>query len=227
MRAGDEHKWRRTALTRADGSQVPDDWCLVDPQLGPIARIYRVTGGPRDGQWCWAVQIDEHARPWNSGTGYCPTGREEGVRRTAHGVTAEGYHDRMRETLASGPRWPGARAALLSTWTKRPVRFQSTKPEGRASQDDAGVGSDMAGDGEAVTRRVIAAALKADMQAAHHSWDMIYLRRERAITILRGCASPWRRHRRHGERSSHPRRSVMKSTTARPYVTLCRAEVIY
>lgn len=36
-----ECKWRRTALTRADGAPVPDDWCLVDPQLSPIARVYR------------------------------------------------------------------------------------------------------------------------------------------------------------------------------------------
>jgi hypothetical protein len=71
-----QYQWRRTALTRADGAPVPDDWCLVDPQLGPIARIYRVTGGPRDGNWFWAVQIDKQGRPWNGGTGYCPSGRE-------------------------------------------------------------------------------------------------------------------------------------------------------
>jgi hypothetical protein len=69
-------KWRRTALTRADGSPVPDDWSLVDERLGGIARIYRVNGGPGDGQWFWAVQVDAQGRPWNAGTGYCETGAE-------------------------------------------------------------------------------------------------------------------------------------------------------
>jgi hypothetical protein len=69
-------KWHRTDLRAADGSLARDDWSLIDPQLGPIARIYRAVGGPRDGQWFWAVQIDEHGRPWNVGTGYAPAGKE-------------------------------------------------------------------------------------------------------------------------------------------------------
>lgn len=69
-------RWRRTALTRADGSPVPDDWSLIDEQLGGIARIYRVNGGPGDGTWFWAVQVDAQGRPWNAGTGYCATGAE-------------------------------------------------------------------------------------------------------------------------------------------------------
>jgi hypothetical protein len=71
-----DRKWRHTGLTRADGSIPPDGWCLVEPALGPIARIYKTGGGPRDGQWFWAVQLDGHGRPWNGGTGYCPTGKE-------------------------------------------------------------------------------------------------------------------------------------------------------
>lgn len=69
-------KWRRTDLTGADGAPVPDDWCLVDEKLGAIARIYKVVGGPLDGNWFWAVQVDAQGRPWNSGTGYCATGKE-------------------------------------------------------------------------------------------------------------------------------------------------------
>lgn len=69
-------KWRRTALTRADGSLLRDDWSLVSEQLGPVARIYKANGGPRDGAWFWAVQIDAQGRPWNSGTGYCASGKE-------------------------------------------------------------------------------------------------------------------------------------------------------
>ncbi len=51
-------------------------WCLELPNGDAVARIYRVRGGPRDGHWFSAVQIDEHFRPWNGGTGYCETGRE-------------------------------------------------------------------------------------------------------------------------------------------------------
>ena len=69
-------RWRRTALTRADGSPVPDDWSLVDEQLGPMARIYRITGGPQDGQWFWTVLVDAQGRPWNSGTGNVSSGAE-------------------------------------------------------------------------------------------------------------------------------------------------------
>lgn len=69
-------KWRRTALTRSDGSPVPDDWSLVDEHLGPVARIYRMTGGPQDGLWFWAVQIDAQGRPWNGGTGQAADGRQ-------------------------------------------------------------------------------------------------------------------------------------------------------
>lgn len=71
-----DRRWRRTALTRADGRPVPDDWSLVDEQLGPVARIYKETGGPRDGQWFWTVLVDGLGRPWNGGTGHCATGAE-------------------------------------------------------------------------------------------------------------------------------------------------------
>ncbi len=70
------YRWRRTQLMGADGLQVVDDWCLELPNGDAVARIYKVRGGPRDGRWFWAVQIDEHFRPWNGGTGYCETGRE-------------------------------------------------------------------------------------------------------------------------------------------------------
>lgn len=69
-------KWRRTALTGADGAPVPDDWAFVDERGQPVGRIYLTTGGPRDRQWFWCVLIDAQGRPWNGGTGYCPTGRE-------------------------------------------------------------------------------------------------------------------------------------------------------
>jgi hypothetical protein len=71
-----DRKWRRTDLRGADGHHVRDDWCLIDEKLGPIARIYRLTGGPQDGQWFWAVQIDAHGRPWNSGSGSEAIGAE-------------------------------------------------------------------------------------------------------------------------------------------------------
>ncbi len=60
----------------ADGSPVADDWTLADERGQPIGRIYRMTGGPKDGHWFWTVLIDDQGRPWNGGTGDCPTGRE-------------------------------------------------------------------------------------------------------------------------------------------------------
>jgi hypothetical protein len=68
------HRWRRTSLTRADGQLVPDDWSLVDVCDQAIARIYRVTGSPRPGEWFWAVLVNAEGRPWNGGTGYELTG---------------------------------------------------------------------------------------------------------------------------------------------------------
>lgn len=69
-------RWRRTALIGANGLPVPDDWCLEDEQLGPVARIYRIRGGPRDGHWFWCVQVDANGRPFNGGSGSVPSGRE-------------------------------------------------------------------------------------------------------------------------------------------------------
>ncbi len=40
--------WRRTRLTRADGSPIPDDWTLEDDTGQPLGRIYFETGGPQD-----------------------------------------------------------------------------------------------------------------------------------------------------------------------------------
>jgi hypothetical protein len=67
-------KWRRTNLTRADGQLVADDWAFIDASGQAIARIYRETGGPRTGEWFWAVLVDAEGRPWNGGTGYELTG---------------------------------------------------------------------------------------------------------------------------------------------------------
>ncbi len=55
---------------------MADDWSLVDERGQPIGRIYRMTGGPKDGHWFWCVLIDAEGRPWNGGTGDCLTGRE-------------------------------------------------------------------------------------------------------------------------------------------------------
>ncbi len=56
-------KWKRTALTRADGSPVPDDWVLANERGQPVGRIYKMTGGPKDGHWFWTVLVDAQGRP--------------------------------------------------------------------------------------------------------------------------------------------------------------------
>lgn len=71
-----QRKWRRTALTGANGLPVPDDWSLVDERLGPVARIYRIRGGPRDGHWFWTVLVNAEGCPFNAGTGNAPTGAD-------------------------------------------------------------------------------------------------------------------------------------------------------
>jgi hypothetical protein len=39
-----------------------------------VAGRYRVTDGPRTGEWFWGVLVDAEGRPWNAGMGYELTG---------------------------------------------------------------------------------------------------------------------------------------------------------
>ncbi len=71
-----KQRWRRTGLTAANGGPVADDYCLLDTAGQSIARIHKVQGGPYNGHWFYALQVDEHGRPRNAGTGYCASGRE-------------------------------------------------------------------------------------------------------------------------------------------------------
>jgi hypothetical protein len=61
---------------------VPDDWSLIDERLGPIARIYRINGGPQDGAWFWSVRINEDGKPWNGGTGHAAKAAVEAILST-------------------------------------------------------------------------------------------------------------------------------------------------
>jgi hypothetical protein len=72
----DKRLWRRTRLTRADGSPIPDDWTLEDDSGQPLGRIYAETGGPQNGGWFWAVLVALDGTPFNGGTGHTETGRE-------------------------------------------------------------------------------------------------------------------------------------------------------
>jgi hypothetical protein len=68
--------WRRTRLTRADGSPIPDDWTLEDETGQPLGRIYAETGGPQGGRWFWAVLVAPDGTPFNGGTGHAASGKE-------------------------------------------------------------------------------------------------------------------------------------------------------
>lgn len=68
--------WRRTRLSRADGSPIPDDWTLEDNAGQPLGRIYAETGGPQGGRWFWAVLVTPDGTPFNGGTGHAATGKE-------------------------------------------------------------------------------------------------------------------------------------------------------
>ena len=88
-------------------------------------------------------------------------------------------HDDTPSPARTGPRTGG-----------RSTRFrpgQSGNPHGRpqGSRNKASIALEelMAGEGAAITKRVCAAALKGDMQAARIILDRICPRRERTITI--------------------------------------------
>jgi hypothetical protein len=93
-----KRNWRRTSFRRLDGSidVIADDWALEDPAGQPLARIYRTTGGPRDGRWLWFVLTDPQGRPFNGGTGTAATGQEAREASEAR-VPAELVEARLRE----------------------------------------------------------------------------------------------------------------------------------
>jgi len=70
-------KWRRAAFRRIDGAVdiAEDDWSLMIDGMS-VARIYRMRGGPHDGQWFWAVQIGPGRVPFSGGTGNADGGRK-------------------------------------------------------------------------------------------------------------------------------------------------------
>ena len=72
------NSWRRTAFTSISGDVeiAPDDWTLLDPSGEPLARLYKVFGGPQDGRWYWTVLFMPDGSVGNGGTGFTATGRE-------------------------------------------------------------------------------------------------------------------------------------------------------
>ena len=67
------NKWRRTDL---NSEIAPDDWTLLDPFGEPLARLYKVFGGPQDGRWYWTVLFMPDGSVGKGGTGFTATGRE-------------------------------------------------------------------------------------------------------------------------------------------------------
>ena len=67
------NKWRRTDL---NGEIALDDWILLDPSGEPLARLYKVFGGPQDGRWYWTVLFMPDGSVGKGGTGFTVTGRE-------------------------------------------------------------------------------------------------------------------------------------------------------
>ncbi len=70
--------WRRTVFTSINGNDeiAPDDWTLLDLSDKPLARLYKVTGGPQDGRWYWSVLFMRDGSVGNGGNGFTATGRE-------------------------------------------------------------------------------------------------------------------------------------------------------
>ena len=72
------NSWRRTAFASISGDIeiAPDDWTLLDPSGEPLARLYKVMGGPQDGRWYWTVLFRPDGSVGNGGNGFTATGRE-------------------------------------------------------------------------------------------------------------------------------------------------------
>jgi hypothetical protein len=70
--------WRGTAFEDGSGSVevALDDWTLLDSSGKPLARLYKVMGGPQDGRWYWTVLFRLDGSVGNGGTGFVLTGRE-------------------------------------------------------------------------------------------------------------------------------------------------------
>lgn len=70
--------WRRTTFTSAGGHVeiAPDDWSLLDSSGEPLARLYKVFGGPQDGRWYWTVLFQRDGSVGSGGNGFAATGRE-------------------------------------------------------------------------------------------------------------------------------------------------------
>jgi hypothetical protein len=71
-------RWRRTAFEDRGGNVeiAPDDWTLLDPSGEPLARLYKVMGGPQDGRWYWTVLFMPDGSVGNGGTAFTATGQE-------------------------------------------------------------------------------------------------------------------------------------------------------
>ena len=81
------NSWRRTAFASISGDVeiAPDDWTLLDPSGEPLARLYKVMGGPQDGRWYWTVLIQarrQRGKRWKRI--YSDGARGEGSVRGAH-----------------------------------------------------------------------------------------------------------------------------------------------
>jgi hypothetical protein len=69
--------WRRTAFKSASGGVevAQDDWTLLRPSGEPLARLYKVAGGPQDGRWYWTVLFRPGGSVGSGGTGFAASGR--------------------------------------------------------------------------------------------------------------------------------------------------------
>jgi hypothetical protein len=69
--------WRRTAFTSINGEVevAPDDWTLLNPDGEPLARLYKVSGGPQDGRWYWTVLFRPDGSVGGGGNGIAESGR--------------------------------------------------------------------------------------------------------------------------------------------------------
>jgi hypothetical protein len=93
--------WRRTAFRSASGDVevAQDDWTLLRPSGEPLARLYKVTGGPQSGRWYWTVLFRPDGSVGSGGTGFAESGRPRSLRGPHTGNDA-GLKRRARAPIA-------------------------------------------------------------------------------------------------------------------------------
>jgi hypothetical protein len=103
--------WRRTAFRSASGGVevAQDDWTLLRPSGEPLARLYKVTGGPQSGRWYSTVLFRPDGSVGSGGTGFAESERAAAARHLGRKRPGVGLGTVQQDLSQSGtesvPEW--------------------------------------------------------------------------------------------------------------------------